>query len=175
MKRLFYLTDSMALASQVSRQLQHTPGIANWRFHALAKDEAGLYSHQLQGASPLQRCDILRGTERGGLLGLMIGAAFVLLASRVIDFSGSWGVFAMVALIVSATLFGAWEGGMLGLSRENYKIRRFHNALEAGAILLMVDVRKVDEGRIRNLLSHIPIRPMGEGSSVVNPFAYVSA
>ena len=67
---------------------------------------------------------------------------------------------------------GAWLGGMVGLSRENYKLEPFHEEIEAGRYLIMVDVRQESKARVREIMNMgFPrVRFCGKDSTMINPF-----
>ena len=164
MRRLFYVAEHVDDAEAVSEAVLKL-GIKRSRVHVLAKDEAGLYTHKVHSATPLQQLDIVHTGMRYAVLGLVIGmlmgAALVLLGDLgLIDLQvGLIGVFALGFV---GLCFGAWEGGMVGMSRENYKIERYHEDIEAGRYLLMIDVRQSERSEVRELMnmefSHVPYR-----------------
>lgn len=151
MKRFYYLTDNIESTEQVSDDL-HAEGISDWHFHVLSKDEAGLQKKHVHVANPLHRFDIIHSGERGALIGGTLG--FLLGAMAVVmgplgEIFGLWFVLLPTALF---GCFGAWVGGMVGLSHENYKIARFSDDIEAGRFLIMVDVRKNQENRVLRMM-----------------------
>ena len=46
----------------------------------------------------------------------------------------------------------AGRGGLFDLARENYKIKRFHEDLEAGKYLIMVGFKKTLETTVKELM-----------------------
>ena len=51
------------------------------------------------------------------------------------------------------TFFGAWAGGFIGISNDNHHISRFHDALEEGDTLLMVDAYdESEETQLKQLM-----------------------
>lgn len=170
MKRLFYLVDHIDDVQDISDDL-HTRGIKDSRFHIVSKDEAGLYTHRLHRASIFDRTDLARYVERGMLIGLVAGLSFILPAAF---WAGlEWPAMAWIALAAFAVMAGGWLGGFGGISAENYRIRRFHNEIEAGKYLVMVDVPKKMAAEIeQEMLEHHPEAMLkAEGSSFNNPFA----
>jgi len=144
MKRLFYLVDQMDSLESISEDL-HREGITDWQFHILSKDEAGLFNRSLHRASILDRTDIARYTERGAIAGALFSLTFIITA--IMTGALNWPTVAWVALFVFATAAGAWLAGFGGISAENYRIRQFHDDIENGRHLVMVDVSKTDEPR----------------------------
>ncbi|SFM37506.1 hypothetical protein [Marinobacter zhejiangensis] len=170
MKRLFYLVDHIDHVQDISDDL-HTRGITDWRFHVVSKDEAGLYTHRLHRASVLDRTDLARYVERGMLIGLVLGLSFTLPLALFANLG--WPTIAWAGLAVFSVMAGGWLGGFGGISAENYRIRRFHDAIEAGKYLVMVDVpKKFAEEIEQEMLEHHPEALLkAEGSSFNNPFA----
>lgn len=169
MRRLYYLTRSIDSVDNISADL-HEHGVTDWRFHIVSKDEAGLYTHRLHRASVLDRTDLVRFVERG----LMIGAVFALVLILGLQlFSGfEWPLIAWIFLAAFFTLAGGWLGGFGGITGENYRIRRFHNNIEKGEYLVMVDVPRKHMEKMKQLMAenHPEARLQGETSSMNNPF-----
>jgi hypothetical protein len=171
MQRLYYLADDVETTRRVSDAL-HKEGISHWHFHVLAKDEAGLYTHHIHSATPFQQLDLIHTGQRWGLGGAAIGLAIGLLGYVLQPLA--WAVNPLVVVLVTliGALFGAWLGGMVGLTRENYKISPFHDDIEAGRYLIMVDVRKEFRPRVRELMNmEFPsVQRCGSSSTFINPF-----
>lgn len=150
MKRLFYLVDQMDSVASISEDL-HNEGITDWRFHVLSKDEAGLFTRKLHSASILDRTDLARYTERGAIAGALFAVTFIVTAK--LTGTIALPAIAWIALFVFMTAVGAWLAGFGGIGVENYRIRRFHDAIEDGKHLVMVDVRSKDEQRMKELMA----------------------
>ena len=155
MRRLFYLARSVDDAEAVSKAvLQH--GIRRSRLHVLAKDEAGLTRRHIHAATPMQQLDFIHTGLRYALLGVVGG--FVL-GSTLYGLSASgWmalsiDAYVVLGFTVLGTLFGAWEGGLVGLSREHYQIERYHEDIAAGHYLTMIDVRRDERPLIREMMN----------------------
>lgn len=170
MIRLFYLVSSIDSAKEISDDL-HEHGVTDWRFHIVSKDEAGLYTHQLHTASILDRTDLPRFVERGAIIGFVV-ALVVLLSLSFLEVlsmpTAAW--IALFAFIVAA---GAWVGGFGGIQSENYRIQPFHDDIEAGKYLIMVDAPKNHIPKVKELMTknHPEAKLQGKDSSINNPFA----
>ena len=170
MKRLYYLTKNVNVAEQVSYRL-HEEGITDWNFHVLGKDKANLVRHHLHSTTPLQELDIIRSGERGVLAGFAVGVAVTGFVALFTQIGASMTLLMQVAIIILLSLFGAWLGGLVGVSSENYKIRRFHEDIEAGFFLLMIDVRPEQKRLLREVVDEFgDIREAGEDSTIITPF-----
>ncbi len=169
MKRLFYLVDELDSLEEISEDL-HEHGVSDWRFHVLSKNEAGLYTRHVHSASILDRTDLARFTERGAIAGALFAGAFIItnLFVGVLQLpTAAW-----VALFLFATGMGAFLAGFGGITAENYRIRKFHDAVEKGRHLVMVDVYREDEETMKRLMAenHPEAELQGEDSSYNNPF-----
>ncbi|MBU6951093.1 hypothetical protein [Hahella sp. HN01] len=171
MKRLYYLTPTLQSAERVSESL-HEHGVTDWHFHILSKDEAGLTRRRLHSANVLHKLDLIHSMERGLLCGGLLGGSFVITAMIFSELGDLAPPAVWIALLVFCVLAGTWIGGMAGVNMENYKIRRFHDAIDKGMHLLMIDVPKEDETVVKTLLAqqHPDAVEQGEDSTIINPF-----
>jgi hypothetical protein len=168
-RRLYYLVNDIDTVDAIAASL-HTQGIQRWHFHVLSKDEAGLYKHRLHSATPLHAHNVLRSGEYGALIGLLAGVVVAALVIGVFRYFEQHLAIAFVIITALITLHGAWTGGMAGLTQDNYRIKRFHDDIEAGRYLLMIDVKRSDRARIQRIMQGFQVEPKGEDSTLVLPF-----
>ncbi|WP_067585046.1 hypothetical protein [Endozoicomonas ascidiicola] len=172
MKRLYYLTGSLNSVTQIIDDLHHA-GISDWHLHVLSRNEAGLYHRQIHSANMLQENDVLHSGELGALIGGLAGLTIATLLELwdPFEFAASFPMLILVAGVF--TLFGAWSGGLAGVTRENYKTERFHDELIRGRHLIMVDVSKQQEKVVRHHLSnyHPEASLAGEDTTLILPFS----
>lgn len=174
MRRLYYVADSIDDAEAVTLALQ-AEGVKRMHIHVLAKDEAGLYTHKIHSANPIHQLDFVHTGARFAMVGLIAGVAlagvlYLLSMAGIVSLEIGFWVFAGLGFL--GMCFGAWEGGLVGLTRENYKIERFHDEIEAGKYLIMVDVDRQQQPLVKELMnfefSHIPYR--GGGTTLISIF-----
>jgi len=171
MKRLYYLTDSIDAAERLSDCL-HQEGITDWNFHVLGKDKANIVRHNLHSTTPIQELDIIRSGERGILIGFTVGILLTCYVALFTSFGANLNWFGQTAGVLLFACFGAWVGGMVGVSSENYKIRRFHKDIERGSYLLLVDVSRDQKSQVETMVATFSsIREAGEDTTFVHPFA----
>ncbi|MEN8261028.1 MAG: hypothetical protein ABFS02_10655 [Pseudomonadota bacterium] len=174
MKRMYYLTPNLDSTEQISKDL-HEEGITDWNFHVHSKDEAGLYKRHIHSANYIHKLDIVRYGERGAVLGFLIslGAVAYVMTAQPFGPDGG-GALAYVAICGFLTLFGAWVGGLAGLTHENQKIAMFHDEVERGKYLLLIDVRTDEEEKVKTLMmrKHPEAELKRIGSTFINPFKF---
>jgi len=170
MKRLYYMTADINALEQASNTL-HNEGIDDWNIHVLCKDKAALARRDLHATTPIQELDIVRSGERGALLGIAVGVIVIPVIAIFFSVGGDISPAAQLASVFVLACFGAWIGGLVGISSENYKIRRFHHDIEQGKYLLMIDIDISQRLRIEKMMAHfLLLEKSGEDSTFINPF-----
>src|SRR3977135_3952296 len=175
MKCIYFLTPTIASTYQVSADL-HEVGVKDFYLHVICRDHAGLKRHQIHSSNYFETLDIVRDGFIGAALGFLIGLAGVGLLVYVKPF-GTYAVPALVyaILVGAATLFGAWEGGLVGIDSEHKKLAKFHDDLVAGKYLILVYVRKHRESLVLQMMreKHPDAELVAIDSHYVNPFSTV--
>lgn len=99
----------------------------------------------LHEAGYLDKTDIVHGVAVGLALGALLGA---LAGAAVVAWEGMTTqlVAVLIGMLVGAP-FGAWAASMAGAAVPNSRLRQFAGDIEAGRVLMMVDVppRRVEE------------------------------
>ena len=153
-KRLYFLVSDVPSAQRIRDELL-LARIEDCNFHVLAKD--GIQLKDLHEASIHQKSDFVHGAE----IGLTIGGGIGILAGLLVILFPPAGInMQLVTVLITAllgALFGAWVSSMKASSVPNSRLKHFESAIEAGRILIMVDVpsSRVDEIRNR-ITSHYP-------------------
>jgi hypothetical protein len=175
MKCLYFLTPTLATTDQVSADL-HGIGVRDFYLHVICRDHAGLKRHQIHSSNYFETLDIVRDGFIGAALGFLFGLAGIALLS----FARPFGehivpMFVYAILVGAATLFGAWEGGLVGIDSENKKLTKFHDDLVAGKFLVLVYVRKNREQAVLKMMreQHPDAELVAIDSHFVNPFSDV--
>jgi hypothetical protein len=140
MHTLMYLMDKLETAEAVVSSLKEM-NIGYDGYRLVSKDADGIRRHHLHSATPLDQTDILHSGERGALIGGGLGMVFALglVLSQPFGVPVGWAGFLFATAIIGS--FGAWTGGLVGLSHENYKLKPFHRAIEQGKYLMMIGLR----------------------------------
>ncbi len=147
MRRLYFLLPDLDITHKVVDELL-LARIEERRIHVIGKD--GLALADLPEASLVQKSDFVpaleRGVALGGATGVLAGLAAVAMPGVVI--AGG----ALLAMGLVGAGMGAWMGGMIGMDATNSQIKQFEEAVNAGQVLVLVDVAKDRVGEIETLV-----------------------
>ncbi|MFB6260471.1 MAG: DUF1269 domain-containing protein [Thiohalorhabdaceae bacterium] len=167
--RLYFILPDVPTARQVVDALL-LARVEERHMHALGHEETDL--KDLPEANLFQRSDVAHGAELGLVVGGATGALAGLVAAwlQPVGLGAGGGLILGIALV--GALVGAWASGLIATSVPNTRLRTFRDDLEAGRVLLMVDVPEKREAEIRQLVtrhhpeagdygpdSHIPAFP----------------
>lgn len=125
----------------------------------------------LNEAGYLHKSDLMHGAAVGAALGGFIGAlAGALVVAYPPEGMSPELVAVLIGLLVGAPL-GAWMASMAGAAVPNSRLRQFQADIEAGRVLMMVDVpfRRVAEITELVLARHPEAMPRGEAARYVFP------
>jgi len=175
-KCLYYLTPTIASTDQVSADL-HAVGVKDFYLHVISRDHAGLKRHQIHSSNYFETLDIMRDGFIGAALGFLVGLTGVGLLLYMKPFGEHVVPTIVYAVLVGvATLFGAWEGGLVGIDSEHKKLAKFHDDLVAGKFLILVYVRKHREQVVLKMMGekHRDAELVAIDSHFVNPFSNVT-
>ncbi len=174
MKCLYYLAPTLDSTQQVSDDL-HAAGVNDFFLHVIAKDESGLTQQHIHSSNYLETLDIVRHGFIGagvGFVGGLVGAGLLMIFE---PFGPNVPPLVYIAVVVVATMFGAWEGGLTGIGTENRKLRRFHGDIEAGKYLILIYARKEQEDAVRAMMRarHPEAELVAVDRHFINPFSSV--
>ncbi len=154
MRRIYFLVPDIALAHRIIDELL-LARIPEKHLHVVAR--RGTPLGDLPEASLLQKSDFIPAVERGvalgGAAGLLGGLVAIAVPPAMTVIAG--GV--LLATTLSGAGVGAWLGGMVGMNVGNTRIARFHDAIEAGELLVLADVpaERVEEIEA-SIRKHLP-------------------
>lgn len=172
MKCLYYLAPTLDSTHVISDDL-HEAGVKDFFVHVVSRDEAGLQQQHIHSSNYLETLDVVRDGIIGGVLGFVAG----LIGVGLLDYFDPIGVeipaFVYYALVGVATLFGAWEGGLIGVGIENRKLAKFHDDIEAGKFLILIYALKEQEDRINKMMRerHPESELVAVDRHFINPFS----
>ena len=138
-------------------------------------DEAGLKREHIHSSNYLETLDIIRDGVIGANVGFIVGALIAGLFLWFKPFGPDMPDFVYVILVAVVTLFGAWEGGLIGVANENQKLKRFQHHVDAGKYLILIYTRKEQEDTVKDMMrkNHHDAEHIATDKHFVNPFAVV--
>ncbi|MEX0958280.1 MAG: DUF1269 domain-containing protein [Burkholderiales bacterium] len=149
-RRLYFLLPDVPTAERTLRDLL-LARVEIGHIHCLAKRETDL--GELPEAGILQKTDLVHGAAVGVAIG---GGAGVAAGALAIAFPPEGVSLQLVTVLVAGlvgALFGAWVSSMAGTAIPNSRLAGFHRAIEAGSVLMMVDVPLNRAHEIRELVA----------------------
>lgn len=136
-RRLYYLLPDVDSARRIADDLL-LARIEDRHMHFLAK--RGTKLGELHEASYLQKTDLMHGAGIGlgvgGLGGILLGAVIV---AYPIEGTNPQLVAVLIAAVVGAVLGALWAS-MAAASVPNSRLKQFHDEIDKGNVLLMLDV-----------------------------------
>jgi hypothetical protein len=171
MKCFYYLAPSLQSTHDIADHL-HEEGVRDFFVHVISKDEAGLKRQHVHSSNYLETLDVIRDGLIGGGVGLFIGILGVWLLRRFDVIGVEIPDIVAYALVGVVTLFGAWEGGLIGIAAENHKLARFHEQIDAGQNLILIYAFREQEERVAKLMRqrHPEARLAAVDRHFINPF-----
>ena len=174
MKCLYYLAPTLESTQRISDDL-HAAGLKDFFLHVISKDESGLQQQHIHSGNYLETLDIVRDGFIGAAIGLVAGLIGAALLMFFQPFGPDVPHFVYFAIVVVATMFGAWEGGLTGIATENKKLQKFHHDIEAGKYLILVYARKEQGAAVRAMMrkGHPEAELVAVNKHFINPFSPV--
>lgn len=145
-KRLYYVVPDRAHAEQMFHHLLLAQVEAR-HIHVLARDDIDL-GDELPAAGLNQRTDVLHGAVQGILYGGLSGAVLGVLLLLNPPETMALNQVVVLLLTLLGAAFGAWVASLIGLNIGNTQLSNFEADIQAGRILIMVDVPRRDLKRI---------------------------
>ena len=174
MKCLYFVAPTLASTHEISDDL-HQVGIRDFFLHVIAKDESGLKQQQIHSGNYLETLDVIRDGIIGAATGFAAGLIGVWLLTYFQPFGPDVPVLVYVALIGAATLFGAWEGGLVGIGSVNQKLKAFQAEIDAGKYLLVIYVMQELEAAVEAMMRerHPEAALAAVDRFFINPFSAI--
>lgn len=145
-RRLYFVMPDLATAVRTANDLL-LARVEDRHMHFIGPRGASL--GELHRASPLQTSDLRHALQLGVGLGV-VGGILLGIFLRLTPIAGvEFGVGTLLLCVLGGAAFGAWSASLAGLAAPNQELRRFSADLDAGRIVLLLDVPagRVDEIR----------------------------
>ncbi|WP_409523852.1 magnesium transporter [Nitrincola sp. MINF-07-Sa-05] len=155
MNRHYYVSNNLDDLESLEHELE-AEGISLEQIHVLSDHERDVEDHHLPAVSAMMKQDVAHSGKIGALIGLTL-ALLVLGTTYLNDWAASgvgWMPFIFLAAILFA--FCVWEGGFVGIQKENVDFQPFREKLAAGQHVFFVDVNQVQEPILDKVVRHHP-------------------
>lgn len=150
MKRLYFLLPNVETARGLVHELLLNH-VKKRKIHIVAREEMPL--GDLPEASSAQTSDLLPAVKQGMALGGITGVIAGLVAVMAVPMGGlTLGSGVIPVMAVGGAVVGAWVSSMIGISLASSRLDKFQQALDAGQILMLVDVPKHRVEEIQKLI-----------------------
>ncbi|HEV8692203.1 MAG TPA: DUF1269 domain-containing protein [Ideonella sp.] len=148
-RRLYVVLPDVASARQTADDLL-LARIEDRHMHFLSRRDVSL--GELHEASFLQKSDVRHAFFLGSGIGVVGGAAVGVFLKMTSLGGYNFDVGTLILCTFAGLLLGAWMSTLIGVSTPSVKLKAFDEELEAGKILLMVDVPHSRVEEIHELL-----------------------
>lgn len=164
-RRLYFVLPDLATAIRTANDLL-LARIEDKYMHFVGRD--GMSLGQLHAASVAQTSDLRHSLQLGAAIGLvggvLLGAYLMVFPPEGLDL----GVGTLIACTIFGGMFGSWASTLIGLSVPNKQLMPFRREIQAGKILLMVDVPvdRVDDVHKLVQSEHPDVSDRGEDPAI---------
>lgn len=172
MKTMYYLAPSLVSTHKISDDL-HESGVKDWFLHVISNDEAGLNKEHVHSSNYLETLDLFRDGVIGAITGFLIGVMVAGILMYLKPFGPAVPEVIYLFIVVVLTMFGSWEGGLMGIASNNKKHEKFQDDLKAGKYLILIYAKKQHEESIRHTMNskHPEAKLVATDSHFLNPFS----
>ncbi len=169
MKQLHFLFKSLNDLQSACFELEDC-GIDHSRLHVVTKSHLSLEKRNLNDTGLFGDSDMIHT----GLRGALFGVPMALLAAGIAwYFVGQSELGVVITGFITLVILGfcTWVGGLVGVAHENWRISPYHDQIEQGKSLLLVDIEPHQEQTVLALIAsqHREAMYTGESSSLESP------
>ncbi|WP_295994588.1 DUF1269 domain-containing protein [Rugamonas sp.] len=143
-RRLYFMLPSVPNArAMLDELLLARIEIGHMRF--MARD--GALAPDMPDVSFFQKTDLVHGAQLGMVIGAIVGLGAGIFLEMFPPDGFSLRTAAILLVTLGGALFGGWASGMNAAAIPNTRLRQFAPGIEAGQVLLIIDVplRRVAE------------------------------
>jgi len=164
-RRLYFVLPDLACAIRTANDLL-LARIDDKYMHFVGRD--GMSLGELHAATVAQTSDLRQSLQLGagiGLVGgLLLGTYLMILPPDGLDL----GVGTLIGCTIFGGMFGSWASTLIGLSVPNKRLEPFKREVDAGKILLLVDVAPERVEEVHKLVQrqHPDVGDRGEDPAI---------
>lgn len=165
MLRHYFVSEDLNEIAHVEKELTEN-GLSAPQIHVLSDNDAEVKNHNLNEVEAVLKKDVVRSTEIGALVGVFLSALSLLVAYSMgwTETQAGWIPFVFLAIVILG--FCTWEGGFIGIQRNNVKFEKFQGLLKKGKHILLVDVPPSQEATVSRVIhGHPELKIAGFGEA----------
>ena len=170
----YFLVPSLDSAKSIAEDFKHLGG-SDFFLHVVSDNESGVKLAHLNTGNWFETFDLFRKGFIGLLLGLLISVLVIALISTSSPISQqdnfSHGLYLFIVLFFMG--FGAWVGGLAGISIRNPKINKFSKDIKNGQYLILMYVKDYQELSVLTMMErkHPEAKLVANDRHFLNPFS----
>jgi len=148
--RLYFMLPNVASATAIADELL-LARIEDRRMHFLAR--RGTELGELREASVLQKTDVRHGAAVGLMGGAVLGVIVGTLAWLFPPTTAPLRLITILATTLVGAFLGMWMSTLVASAIPNSHLKRFEDDIEAGGVLLMVDVTRDEREKVETIVT----------------------
>jgi hypothetical protein len=165
--RLIFISKSPANLQEVAGMLDQ-PHLSGWRWCVVSKHTAEVQRLGVPVAPVTLLSNLYGRAWRGGFWGFLLGLLLVIIFSGVFNLEDGLARAILVnSLPLSFLCFGAWEGGFVGLTEDNPDLKDFQGYVDAGRLVLLVDVQDIDQRLVKKIMAMCNVEQIADYSRLM--------
>ncbi len=147
MKRLYFLVPTIEATTSIVEELRRA-GVPDQDIYVVGKDHHRLQLAHLHEAGILQTTGLLYALKRGLIIGAIIGAIAGYIAGQLVPELHASEISMIIAVGLFGAAVGAWSSTLIGSSTPNPRVWKYEIQINAGKLLMLVDIPKEREQEI---------------------------
>lgn len=162
--RLIFISKSPANLQEVAAMLDQ-PHLTGWRWCVVSKHTADVQRSGVPVAPMTLLSNLYGRAWRGGFWGFLLGCLLVMIFTAVFKLEeGLARAILFNSLPLGFLCFGAWEGGFVGLTEDNPDLKDFQPEVDAGRLVLLVDVQDIDQRLVKKIMAMCNVEQIADYS-----------
>lgn len=165
-----YLLPDLGSSERLAGMIESS-GIPHNRIHVAHKNHAEAQKRRLNDLNFLEEFDTIHSGERGFIVGVILALLVGLSVFELLEGHPVASVITLFSCLIVVG-FSTWLGGLIGASSDNYRLQPFHDHIEKGGSLMLIDVDARSDAELRSLVrtAFPEAKSAGSSNTVDNPF-----
>ena len=147
-----FLLESLRSSDRITQTLARQ-GIKTDDVHFVSENKSDFSGHCVREASIFEERDVFHSGVRMAILGIAVAASVSAAVTVVQPYGWQPTLINYFFFCLLFGGFGAWIGGLSGISHRNYRLNEYQHELEEGHALMLVYTDEAHEQSMRNALA----------------------